>query len=372
MQAEQQDPGAALCRQILDHSSDVHWLLDCASGRLLYLSPAAERRYGYGQAQAQALADRLAAELPARLARYAGGDRSRLRLRRELALDGAAGPLRLEIESTLVTDDAGRAVSLAGVVRDASERHAWLQQQKKFASMLSHEFRTPLATIDGAVQRLEMTGGQHDEPTRKRYRKIQSAVDRLLALLDEYLSPDRLASIGRQRQPNEVAPLALLETAAEQARPRRAAITVQAAGLPPWLRCDPAGMRLCLDLLVDNAIKYTSDNVAIELLGGPAAEGGVEFRVRDHGAPIADDELPKLFDKGYRGRAAAGVAGSGLGLYMARAVVEVHGGTLTVENAAESGKIFRIWLPIPSDAGKSLAQPDSNRDNSLTQASASD
>lgn len=370
MQADQQDP-AALCRQILDHSSEVHWLLDCASGRLLYLSPAAGRRYGYSMQQAQQLASRLAGELPARLARYAGGDRSRLQLRRELELPHPDGrTLQLEIESTMVMDGAGQPVSLAGVVRDVSQRHEWAAQQKKFASMLSHEFRTPLATIDGAVQRLEMTGAHHDEATRKRYRKIQSAVDRLLALLDEYLSPERMASIGRKREPNEVSPLALLETAAEQARSRRAAITVQAEGMPAWLRCDPAGMRLCLDILLDNALKYTSDNAAIELLGKAAAEGGVEFVVRDDGPPIPQDELAQLFDKGFRGRAAAGVPGSGLGLYMARAVVEVHGGTLTVENLSESGKNFRIWLPFPADAGKSLAQADCNRDNSLTQAPA--
>jgi signal transduction histidine kinase len=88
--------------------------------------------------------------------------------------------------------------------------------------MLSHEFRTPLSTIDGAVQRLEMTGAHHDEGTRKRYRKIQTAVDRMLAMLDEYLSPERMASIGRERQPNEINPATLLQAAAEQARQRAA------------------------------------------------------------------------------------------------------------------------------------------------------
>jgi hypothetical protein len=88
-------------------------------------------------------------------------------------------------------------------VRDLSARRERERQQKRFASMLSHEFRTPLSTIDGAVQRLEMTGAHHDEGTRKRYRKIQAAVDRMLAMLDEYLSPDRMASIGRTRQPTK-------------------------------------------------------------------------------------------------------------------------------------------------------------------------
>ncbi|MES2258704.1 MAG: PAS domain-containing sensor histidine kinase [Pseudomonadota bacterium] len=365
------DLTAAHYRQILEHSSEVHWLLDCASGRLLYLSPAAEQRYGYTLERAQALATALMHDLPARLARYAAGDHSRLRVVRAFELPHALGHnVPVEIESTLIIDVGDVAVSLTGSVRDVSERHDWLAQQKKFASMLSHEFRTPLATIDGAIQRLEMTGAHHDAATRKRYAKIQAAVDRLLGMLDEYLSPERMASIGRQRQPDEVSPQALLETAAELARPRRAAISVQTEGLPQWMRCDPAGMRLCLEILLDNAIKYTAPDSAIELLGRPAAEGGIELAVADHGGTIAADEIGQVFDKGFRGRAAAGIPGSGLGLYMARAVVEVHGGTLTVENFSESGKKFRIWLPIPDYAGKSLAPGDCNRDNSFTQAAA--
>jgi two-component system phosphate regulon sensor histidine kinase PhoR len=338
-----------LYKQILDNSSEVHFLLDCESGRIQYLSPAAGRRFGYNLERAQALSDLLVADLPLRLERFAAGERSRLRVRRELEVAHADGHLiPVEIESTLVLNDIGAAVALSGSVRDVSERQQWQKQQKKFASMLSHEFRTPLSTIDGAIQRLEMTGAHHDEATRKRYTKIQNAVERLLAMLDEYLSPERMASIGRRRQPNEVSPLALLEHAAGQAQARRAAVRVVEDGLPQWMRCDPAGMRLVLDILLDNAIKYTDDGDEITLVGKKATEGGIELSVSDRGAGIPADEVGKLFDRGFRGRAADGIPGSGLGLYMARAVVEVHGGTLTVENFAESGKKFRIWLPIPA------------------------
>lgn len=247
----------------------------------------------------------------------------------------------------------------------AGERLELAAQQKKFASMLSHEFRTPLSTIDGAVQRLEMTGAHHDEGTRKRYRKIQTAVDRMLAMLDEYLSPDRMASIGRERQPNEIDPASLLEAVAAQARSRRGAVSVRTDGLPPGMRCDPAGMRLCLEILIDNAIKYTDGNTPIELMGKIAMEGGVEFLVRDHGAGLPEAELARVFDKSFRGSNAAGVPGSGLGLYMARSIADVHGGTITAKNVSESGTEFRIWLPIADYAGKSLAQLSSNSDNSL-------
>jgi PAS domain S-box-containing protein len=353
-------------RLLLEHSGEISWMADCAGLKLTWLSPAAERQFGYTLDGAQALAAGLLKDVPARLARYAGGDLSRHRLLRETELphsDGRAVPV--EIESTLILDAAGVPSNVVGVVRDLSARRELAAQQKKFASMLSHEFRTPLSTIDGAVQRLEMTGAHHDEGTRKRYRKIQTAVDRMLAMLDEYLSPDRMASIGRERQPDEIDPAALLDKAAEQARGRRARVSARSVGLPQWMRCDPAGIRLCLEILIDNAIKYTDADSPIELIGKMATGGGVELLVRDHGAGVPEAELAHVFDKSFRGSNAVGIAGSGLGLYMARAIADVHGGTVTARNVSESGTEFRIWLPISANAGKSLAQVSSNSDNSL-------
>lgn len=363
---QQSHANEARYRLLLEHSSEISWMADCATLQLTWLSPAAERQFGYTLETAQTLAHGLLKDLQARLARYAEGDLSRRRLLRETELAHADGHLvPVEIESTLILGADGVPVTVIGVVRDLSARRELAAQQKKFASMLSHEFRTPLSTIDGAVQRLEMTGAHHDEGTRKRYRKIQTAVDRMLAMLDEYLSPDRMASIGRERQPNEINPANLLETAAEQARHRRKQITVQSQGLPQWIRCDPAGMRLCLEMLLDNAIKYTSDNIPIELVGRIATEGGVEFLVRDHGAGIAAAELPQVFDKAFRGSNATGVQGSGLGLYMVRSIVDVHGGTVTARNVSESGTEFRIWLPVAAKPGKNLAPADASSDNSL-------
>ena len=334
-------------RLILDYSSDLHWMIDCASARVLYTSPAAGRKFGYGPEKSQAVADMLMHDLPARIARFEAGDESRRTLRRETELEGrSGGTIPVEIESTLVHADDG-SLRLVGVVRDISERREQEAQQKRFVSMVSHEFRTPLSTIDGAIQRLEMTGDEADEATQKRYRKIATAVERLLGMIEEYLTPERLAAIGRKRQPNEISPEALLETVTEQARLRRGAVMLQIDNLPQWLRCDPQGLRLCLDILVDNAIKYSPDGSPITISGRRAPDGGVELSVTDFGPQIAAEELPKVFDKGFRGAGVAQVPGSGLGLYMARSVVEVHGGMISVENIPESGKKFRIWLPLP-------------------------
>lgn len=363
--------GEAQFRLLAEHSRDPGFLLDGTTLELLYLAAAAQRLTGLELPALQEHAARLAAEVPARLQRWKDGDASRLTLTREVELAHRDGQLlALEITSTIVPDLAGRAVTLVGTVRDVTQAQQEEAQrgleQKRFASMLSHEFRTPLATIDGAVQRLVATGGAADEATQKRYIKIQAAVDRLLGMIDDYLSPERMAAIGRERVADGIAPLALLQQAAATV-PASHPLQLQLdEDLPARLRCDVPGMALALKILLDNAVKFSAPGSPVQLEGRLAPQGGVTFSVLDRGPGVPPDELPRLFDKGYRGSHAAGHAGAGLGLYMARAVVEVHGGSLQANNRADGGAAFAIWLPVSGSAGKSLASAEVSRDNSLT------
>lgn len=372
-------------RQLADHGGQIGWIVDAAAPdalpphlpHLLYLSPAAGALLGHGDGLPDGIRDELiavlAGDLAQRSAALAAGDQSQQQQTREFDLphqDGSVVPVQLL--STLLGDEAGRPSLLVGCLRDIRARREQELAQKKFASMISHEFRSPLATIDGAIQRLEMTAEQAgaDEATRKRYRKIQVAVDRLLGMINEYLSPERMASIGRKRQPNEAAPQELLDSAVAAARLTGRAVSVRVSGLPALIRCDPEGMRLSLQVLLENVAKYTPAGTPVELSAAMAAGGGLEWLIADHGPGVHEDEIARLFDKGFRGRDAVAIAGSGLGLYMARAVLEVHGGTLSVQNRAAGGAVFRIWLPIGADSGKSLASNDCNSDNSSTQAEA--
>ncbi|MCC2960195.1 PAS domain-containing sensor histidine kinase [Massilia sp. IC2-278] len=358
--------GAELAEQfrvIAEIGGDIAFSIDCASGALRYLSPAIEQLLGYSPADIAAqLGDpgsalaALCAGMPERIRRMRGGDRSRLRLVRETELRGAHGYMvPVEVISALLCDAAGEPVTLVGQVRDLSPRRQREAERKRFASMLNHEFRTPLSTIDGAVQRLEATCQDADEPTRQRYRKIALATDRLIAMLDDYLSPDRMAEIGGERKPTSVAPRELLDEAAAQVRAAGRVASVEVGELPDALRCEPDGMRLALKILVDNAIAFSPEATPI-LLRGRLAASGIELAVRDHGAGVPLDEQARIFDKFFRGRNADGLPGSGLGLYMARAIVEVHGGVLNLVSPAPGGAEFRIWLPL-AGAGKTPARP---------------
>ncbi|MCC6070471.1 ATP-binding protein [Massilia sp. GCM10020059] len=359
-------------RTIAESRGDIAWIVDCGTRALAYISPSASDMLGYAPAQFD---DQLATGrdgplallcggLDERLRRFAAGDISRLNLVREFDLEhGAqARTVPVHVTSTLLLDGAGAAYALAGSIRDLSELREAAAGQRRFASMLNHEFRTPLSTIDGAIQRLEVTGKDADDATRQRYRKIAGAVDRMIAMLDEYLSPDRLASTGHKRKEHTAEPQRLLDEAAGIARAAGRAVTVDAGGLPGQIRCAPDGLRLALKVLLENAIQYSPESAVIEL-SGVREDGGIALLVRDKGEGVPDADVARVFDKFYRGSNAGNRPGSGLGLYMARSVVEVHGGNLTVDHHDECGAVFRLWLPHQDFDGKKVAPEVGSSDN---------
>ncbi|MFS2022487.1 ATP-binding protein [Massilia sp. CT11-137] len=364
-------PTADAFRTIAELGGDLAFILDCATGLPAYVSPGVDDMLGYSLADIRAQMDKggdgplaaLCAGLPERLRRFAAGDGSRLRVMREFDLRRPDGSeVAVEVISTLALDAAGQPRALLGLVRDVSARRERERERKRFASMLNHEFRTPLSTIDGAIQRLESLGTKADEATRERYRKIATATDRLIAMLDDYLSPERMAALGSQRRENKVGPKLLLEELVAQARAAGRPVTLEASDLPAALRGEPSGLRLALKVLLDNALRYTPAGTALHV-AGRRVDGGVELALRDEGHGVLADDVARIFDKGYRGANAEGIAGSGLGLYMARSVVEVHGGSLTYACPPEGGAEFRLWLPAQASGAKSLASGMTSSDN---------
>ena len=362
-------------RTIAELRGDIAWIIDCASGLPTYVSAALATLLGYDE---QDIADHLSGHkpnpvltvlchgLPDRLARFAAGDLSRRRVVRRYEQRHKLGHnVPIEVISTLLCNEQGVPVSLVGLIRDATEEHQRADKQRRFASMLNHEFRTPLSTIDGAIQRLESTHTQADEATRQRYRKIQGAVDRLIVMMDDYLSPERLEQIGQQRPADLADPRALLDEAAVQVRKAGRTAQVDGAALPDSLRCQPQGVRMALQVLVANALRYSPPDSTVAL-SGALAGGGVTLLVRDHGSGVPEEETGLIFGKHYRASNASG-PGAGLGLYMARSVIEVMGGSVSMRNIAPEGAEFRIWLPVRPGQGKSVASDVTKCDNSLNQ-----
>jgi PAS domain S-box-containing protein len=369
------DPAANPFLTIAEIGGDIAWIVDLPGAALRYVSAGIEHLSGYTPAEwrdpASSVAPVLASLMAgwqARLARFNAGDRSRARLVREVEVPHRLGhKLPLEIISTFTMDSAGVPTALVGILRDVSQRRECEAGRRRFASMLNHEFRTPLSTIDGAIQRLEVTGSNADQSTRARYRKISNAVDQMIGMLERYLSPDVVVASGTVARADRVNPRRLLEEGAQQVEASGRAATLALGDLPDSVRGQPQGLRLALKILVDNALQYGPPEQAIALVG-TVSDNAIMLAVQDRGAGVPPGEEERIFGKHIRGSNAAATDGAGLGLYMARSVVEVHGGVIEyMRHAAEGGSgttEFRICLPIRPVTGKEVASAGSSSDNS--------
>ena len=248
------------------------------------------------------------------------------------------------------TEEKMRVVLLEAAAL-AAERDA-VMQQRQFVAMVSHEFRTPLAVIDATAQSLEIaclqTGSAPYDLIAPRQEKIRRAVRRMVSLLDNFLTHERLDFHAASGQ-TEV--LDLRDLAREAAhhwmhllhQPEQLHLVLGAVAVP--VRVERAMVALVLSNLIDNAIKYSPPGRPITLrLGRTKSEGWLE--VEDQGVGIDAADQGAIFDKFYRSGAAQTVPGAGLGLYLVRAIAHSQGGEVTVESQSGKGSRFNLRLPL--------------------------
>jgi signal transduction histidine kinase len=242
------------------------------------------------------------------------------------------------------------AAALAESRVDLETQNARLRESEhaktELIAIVSHELRTPLASMLGFTTLLLQR--ETDEETRLRYLEIINAQGRrLAALLDDFLSVQRLEE-GRLELGDELVDMAALlreqaELYSAESDRHRLELRVAEARLP--VRGDANRLAQVVGNLLSNAIKYSPSGGLVEVVG-ERTNGTVSISVRDEGVGIPEHQHPKIFTKFFRGDAAAGgIAGSGLGLAFARAVVEAHGGQITFTSESGSGSVFRIELP---------------------------
>jgi signal transduction histidine kinase len=131
-------------------------------------------------------------------------------------------------------------------------------------------------------------------------------------------------------------------------------IALSTAAIPDlWLTADRSRLRQILANLLDNAIKYTPAGGRVEVKAHPQA-GTVVFSVKDTGIGLTPDEMPRIWDRLYRGDQSRSERGLGLGLSLVRAVVQAHGGQIGVSSSVGVGSTFTMSLPSPSPT---LADP---------------
>lgn len=278
-----------------------------------------------------------------------------LRFLRDLTLirrDGSRLPITLS--AAPVSDDQGAVQGCIVVFSDASQEREVDRMKNEFISIASHQLRTPMTGVKGALALLldDVLGPLNPEQ-RKYVRRANDSNERLIALVNDLLNVSRLEQ-GSLLLRNE--PVNLAETLAAlvaEFQPRAARYQQLLEWEMPHsmngdaiVHGDPVRLREVFINLLDNAVKYTPEGGHIQVRLD-AGDHDVIAEVADSGVGIPPDKLPTLFQKFNRiqNPLSGREFGTGLGLYFARSVVELHRGTIEVESHPGQGTRFRVRLP---------------------------
>ncbi|MBV8778672.1 MAG: HAMP domain-containing histidine kinase [Alphaproteobacteria bacterium] len=235
----------------------------------------------------------------------------------------------------------------------AAQRDEELSRARtRFFAQVAHELRTPLNAILGFAEtfRHQLFGPLANPRYREYAELIYDAGSHLLSLINDLLDNSRIEAGKMQIAPMRVSAAALGHAALDLVRliaeGRRIAVAATGLGACPDLQVDPRAMKQVLVNLLSNAIKYTPPGGRVELTFAARGDGGVSITVADTGIGMSAEDLRVAFEP--FGRAAAAEAqqqGTGLGLSLARSLVRLHGGELTLSSRVASGTVASIALP---------------------------
>lgn len=236
--------------------------------------------------------------------------------------------------------------AMTTVSRALSQERAAYEEQKNFIMRVSTELHAPLDVIDSTTQNMVRQAYDMSPKMHMRLEKIQQSTNRLSSLLKDYLASNRLNILSRIANSQILSLPDLLNDAIVAAKPlaERHVFTIDTVNMPHYVYADADLLRLVLRTLVDNAVKYTAPGTVITLTAYMTGSGW-HIDVADNGEGIAPDEKPFVFDRYFRGRTAVKRTGTGLGLSLARRLIEMQGGTLTLQEDVAIGCVFRIFLP---------------------------
>jgi two-component system phosphate regulon sensor histidine kinase PhoR len=222
--------------------------------------------------------------------------------------------------------------------------------KSEFVATVSHDLRSPLTLMRGYATMLEMVGELNDQQ-QGYVRKIVSGVENMSRLVNNLLDLGRI-EIGVGLQVETVSIHDIVERVVGalqlQASQKNISLSVDPArDLPATIEADQALLHQGVYNLVENAIKYTPNGgqVAVRVR---IAQKDLVFEVQDDGIGITPSDMPRLFEKFYRGkqREARAQHGTGLGLAIVRSIAERHGGKVWVESELGKGSTFFLQVPV--------------------------
>jgi signal transduction histidine kinase len=239
-----------------------------------------------------------------------------------------------------------------------------IDAREEILRIVAHDLRNPLNTISMATSLLL---DDSTDPTRtSQLRIIRRAGERANRLIQDLLSVTTIEAGRLSVAPRKVSVGELIHESVEMlqpiAREKSIALSVAADADLPLVRADPSRVLQVFSNLVGNAIKFTPVGGSITL-SAVRADGGVKCAVTDNGPGIPEAQIPRLFGKFWQAKRGES-GGVGLGLAIARGIVEAHGGTITVESEVGKGSVFSFPLPVWN--GEVAPRNDTGQWNTVT------
>jgi PAS domain S-box-containing protein len=246
-------------------------------------------------------------------------------------------------------DREGRLVNIIANVRDITKFREAEALKSTFISVISHELKTPVSLIKGYAETLRREDAQWDAATvRDSLGVITEESDRLAELIDNLLDASRLQAGALKLNQSEVALDQLAQRLVKKFQTQSEKHQLNTNFPPdfPNVMGDEERLTQVLSNLLSNAIKYSPSGGQINV-SGHVSSHEITIRVTDQGPGIPTPDLPHIFERFYRADSdlTKRAKGTGLGLYLAKAVIEAHGGRIWVESTSGKGTTFVFTLP---------------------------
>jgi signal transduction histidine kinase len=234
--------------------------------------------------------------------------------------------------------------------RDISQEYSASRAGSEFVSHVAHELKTPLNAVVGYSELLLHHATLTEAEKVDAINVVRSEADRMAGLINNLLSISKMEGGTLKLDYTRVRLHELMEDAYRSLQSGALGKSVDLElAIPPDLgsvRLDKDLFRIAIDNLLSNAIKYSDPGGKILVSASTQEDGQVQIKVRDQGIGISDDDCRKIFSKFYRSpnAAAAKRTGHGLGLYLARQIIELHQGTISVTSELGKGTEFLVTL----------------------------